>query len=525
LLCAFIALYKPALCGASAIDLSQPFDVAITPDGRYAYVTNGGNNAVSVINIATNTLASTVTVGVAPFAVAITPDGDYAYVTNGGSASVSVISTTSNKVSATITVGIGPYGVAFSPDGRYAYVTNFGTSTVSVVSTALTMVVATVPVGNSPQGVAVSPDGQCVYVADFGAGTVSVISTVSNTVTATVTVEAGPNDVAVTPDGGYVYVVNSGSGSVSVIDTSTNLVIARVAGFNQPSGLALTPSGAYTYVSNLGGDTVSVINTATNTITAVLSAGRGPYGLAVTPNGEYVYVVNYDSATLSVVNTLPTLCTSSSPSAAIVGQSIKNYTAVALTVADQFPVPLYGGCITFAVNGTCSSVKFEDNSWTFTDLRLSGSEPLKSFTLSVYNSNVTVVSVLVTQNSTRQTVDVCYLSDNKGTQMLKLCTEADGSYQSCGWRVISANGSSPEGTAWHVLPDGAINITNAYGGVIVRLTASGDFFGNGEAYSDLPFLEQHSVAVIIGVVFAAAMAVAVVVKMKTREYTGEELQR
>ena len=40
-----------------------PNGLAITPDGKYAYVTNGSNDSVSVINTATNTVTGTVTVG------------------------------------------------------------------------------------------------------------------------------------------------------------------------------------------------------------------------------------------------------------------------------------------------------------------------------------------------------------------------------------------------------------------------------------------------------------------------------
>lgn len=522
--CVFTLLPQPvqthAATAAVTADLSQPFDVAITPSGEYAYVTNGGSNSVSVINTATNTVTSTVPVGVAPFAVAIIPDGQYAYVTNGGSASVSVIATATNTVAATINVGIGPYGVAISPDDAYAYVTNFGTSTVSVVSTALNMVVATIPVGNSPQGVTVTPDGLYVYVADFGAGTVSVINTASNTVIKTVTVEAGPNDVAVTPNGDYVYIVNSGSGSVSVIDTATNRVAARTAGLHQPSGVAIAPNSAYAYVSNLGGDTVSVISTATNNIIASIIVGRGPYGLAVTPDGRYIYVANYDSATLSVVNVPPAADVSPSPSAVPIGRS-EIEPPVTLTAADQFSLPSVGGCIAFAVNGSCSSAKYEDDAWVFTDLRLNGSELLNCLRISAENSNVTVASISVIQNSTFQTVQLRYTADGQGTQTLNFDLEADGS-QSYEWHVVSNNALLPEGQAWSLSPDGAINVTGAYGDVVVQQTAFGDFFGNGEAYSNLPFIEQHSVGIVIGAALVAALAVAVLVKAKTRDRTGEE---
>ncbi|MGA5824234.1 YncE family protein, partial [Kitasatospora sp. NPDC094028] len=86
---------------------SFPTGVAITPDGRHAYVTNEGDNTVSVIDTVTNTVTATVVVGTGPFDVAVTPDGLHAYVTNNGDNTVSVIDTVTNTVTATVVVGTG----------------------------------------------------------------------------------------------------------------------------------------------------------------------------------------------------------------------------------------------------------------------------------------------------------------------------------------------------------------------------------------------------------------------------------
>ena len=64
-----------------------------------------GSGKVSVINTTDNTVAATVTVGTNPYGVAVTPDGSKVYVANAGSNSVSVISTATNAVTATVTVG------------------------------------------------------------------------------------------------------------------------------------------------------------------------------------------------------------------------------------------------------------------------------------------------------------------------------------------------------------------------------------------------------------------------------------
>jgi YVTN family beta-propeller protein len=49
------------------------------------------SNTVSVIDTASNAVTATIHVGVTPFGVAITPDGRYAYITNQNSGTVLVI--------------------------------------------------------------------------------------------------------------------------------------------------------------------------------------------------------------------------------------------------------------------------------------------------------------------------------------------------------------------------------------------------------------------------------------------------
>jgi YVTN family beta-propeller protein len=95
---------------------TSPRGVAVTPDGKHAYVANVISNNVSVIDTSTNTAVGTpILVGDSPFLVAVAPDGKHAYVTNLTSNTVSVIDTASNTVAATVAVGSNPVGVDIVP--------------------------------------------------------------------------------------------------------------------------------------------------------------------------------------------------------------------------------------------------------------------------------------------------------------------------------------------------------------------------------------------------------------------------
>jgi YVTN family beta-propeller protein len=60
---------------------NSPYDVAFTPNGKTAYVTNSNDNTVSVIDVKTNSVTgSPITGFISPLGINITPDGKTAYV-------------------------------------------------------------------------------------------------------------------------------------------------------------------------------------------------------------------------------------------------------------------------------------------------------------------------------------------------------------------------------------------------------------------------------------------------------------
>jgi YVTN family beta-propeller protein len=149
-------------------------------------------SALSSIKVA-HAAYPTISVGSDPYGIAYASNGDI-YVTNSGDNTVSVIDTSSNMVVKTIGVGSSPYGVAFANGD--IYVANFGDNSVSVIDTSSNMVVKTIGVGTGPYGVAYDSSTGDIYVTNFGDDSVSVIATSSNTVVGTIGVGSGPIGVA-----------------------------------------------------------------------------------------------------------------------------------------------------------------------------------------------------------------------------------------------------------------------------------------------------------------------------------------
>ena len=287
---------------------STPIAAAITPDSRKVYVTSlddfttcGANDGVFVINAASNTIeAGPLAVECEPTAIAITPDGKFAYVASQLSDTISVIDTATDAVSTTITLpsGEGVVDVAISPDGQRVYAAVLAGNSVLVIDTSTNTVLDTaIDVGFSPAGIAVSPDGNLVYATNAGSsGGVAVIDAATGTVVATIAVDNHPSAVAFAPDGLLAYVTQAGINTagaftVSVIDTASSAVVGEpiVVG-NFPTSIAITADGLQAYVGNERANTVSVIDTASNLPSLTLSGMNSPRAVAASaiPPGHQV---------------------------------------------------------------------------------------------------------------------------------------------------------------------------------------------------------------------------------------------
>ena len=85
------------------------------------------------------------------------PNGKWAIVTNQGENTATLIDGATYKPVKTITVGQSPGIVSFRQDGKFAYVAVTGANSVAVIDTATWTVAKTLRAGQQPQGVIVLP--------------------------------------------------------------------------------------------------------------------------------------------------------------------------------------------------------------------------------------------------------------------------------------------------------------------------------------------------------------------------------
>jgi YVTN family beta-propeller protein len=269
---------------------NYPEGIAITPDGKTAYVTNFNDGTVTPIDLATGTPGPPITVGKEPEGIAITPDGKTAYVANAGDGTVTPITLATSTPGPPIIVGNGPLAIAITPDGKTAYVADGGGgngNTVTPIDLATGAPGPPITVGNYPYAIAITPDGKTAYAASFDPnGTITPITVATDTPGAAIPVGQYPSSIAITPDGNTAYVTNGvagGGSTVTPIDLATGTLGPPITVGKDPEGIAITQDGKTAYVANFDDGTVTPIDLATGTPGAPISAGSYPVAIAITP--------------------------------------------------------------------------------------------------------------------------------------------------------------------------------------------------------------------------------------------------
>lgn len=293
---------------------SEPRNLALSPDEKFAYVTSLRENAVYVVDLANKKAVGKITVKEQPFAVLTSQDGSKLYVTAYRGNVVEVIDAASYKVIKDIPVENEPRGLALTADGKELFVSHFVHGAVSVIDTAVLTVKKVIPLAETPapanhdgkvsQGIpgmvenmTISPDGKTLWLPhlltnvnvpiQFESTIFPVVSIIDITkleelknerkhlfkqmnilnVKNQPEVFANPSDVGFLPDGSKAYVLMGGSEDLVTIDLKrggkATQLLRRIPGDN-PRGLILTQDGEKLYVHNAMSHDLTTIETGGN---------------------------------------------------------------------------------------------------------------------------------------------------------------------------------------------------------------------------------------------------------------------
>ena len=383
-----LVLNSTYLTATATLPISTPVSVAITPDGKFAYVPNFGdgpyNPNVAVVDTSTNAVVATIPIGTTklnPTLIQISPDGSMAWVAafalyTDVAPVITVIQTSTNTVLGSITLlgKASPGAMVFSPDGTRAYVGAEG-ATVDVVDVATMKAVSSMEALGGVGGLAISPDGETLLAPNSGSSQVAALPQAGGPALADIPVGAmdyGNQEyseyggAAVSPDGTRAYVTNYSSSNVAVIGTASKTVVTSVPTGRAPVGVAVSPDGSTAYVANSGSNSVTAIDTATFATRQIrMPRYSYPSSIAISPDGSHVYVAG-DNLVPDFGNTPCFVFVIDTGSGEVV-DSIKVPYPMALTVSpDGTKIYVVGGfsylyTISTASNTITNSVLLENN--------------------------------------------------------------------------------------------------------------------------------------------------------------------
>jgi DNA-binding beta-propeller fold protein YncE len=280
-------------------------------------VANQQAATATILNAATLKTITTLRVGLGPHEVAVSPDGRWAVVTNygtrdaqGNTLSVIDLSLVMPVVSRTIDLGEyhRPHGAAFVANGSKLVVTSESSQRLVLVDfTSGKVDTALATNGRGAHMVAVTRDGHRAWTANIADGTVTEYDLVQRTTGRTA--PAAPNDegIAATPGGAQVWVGSNTAHTVTVLDAREAKPIATLDGFGTPYRIGITRSGRLAVVNDPASNRIWIYEVVSRDRVAEIDLGRergltagaggapgqtgaGPEGVTFDPIADFAYV-------------------------------------------------------------------------------------------------------------------------------------------------------------------------------------------------------------------------------------------
>lgn len=306
----------PLLCALSlVIAAGEARDVS----ADLLIVLNKSDHEAVLVDPATHKPVARITTGRGPHEVAVSPDGRTAYVSNYGmygvfregqrvnepGSTLSVLDLGTRTIKDTFDLGTyaKPHGIAVSRDGRRLWVTCEDSKAVLELDAATGKVLKTWTTGQETSHMIVpAMDESRLFVANIRSGSATVIERANDRVTTVVTAP-GAEGIDVSPDGREVWVTNRADSSISVIDARGDSVIAKLeSGGRFPIRVKFRPDGREAWVSCLQSNAVTVFDARTRKLLATVAVGAAPVGIQMSPDGRRAYVANTNDDLVTVID-------------------------------------------------------------------------------------------------------------------------------------------------------------------------------------------------------------------------------
>jgi DNA-binding beta-propeller fold protein YncE len=175
---------------------ANPHDLAITADGKHAWVSLDGSDQLAVVDLESRRVRRYVQTAQRPHDLLFAPDGRL-WVTD-WNAGVRIYAGRGRQVGR-ILAGVQVHHLAFTPDGAQAWLTDHEGSRVFVVDARDLRVLESLPIEGAPHHVTLTPNGRWAVIADHDDGQLLIFVVATRRLAASVPIGAGPHGVWAVP--------------------------------------------------------------------------------------------------------------------------------------------------------------------------------------------------------------------------------------------------------------------------------------------------------------------------------------
>jgi YVTN family beta-propeller protein len=276
---------------------------------EYAYISNGGSNTVTVLDVVNMRQDRVISVGVNPAGLAVNPRRNEVYVVNSGSDTVTVIDAEKNTVAATMRVQRQPYSIDVDAQGERAYVANSKSNNVSVLDLARRREIGVIGAGEGPGIARIANDGKTLVITNHNSGSVSIADVRSLKVRSSFNQCPGATDAIILPDSSKAFIACSGGHQIMVIGLAhatgsyplpADVLLTLLDVGKTPVHLALKPDGGEAFVSNYDSDTISELTTSTNEVGGAYLMGTHPVRGLVSADNSLLYVSDFGAGRVGI---------------------------------------------------------------------------------------------------------------------------------------------------------------------------------------------------------------------------------
>ena len=269
---------------------ARPYGAAISARD-VVYVTQLDNERVARIDLPALGVRASVDVGWIPTHIAFNAAGTRAYVANQFDQTVGVIDAASNTQTSTISVS-GDVFIAIpnSQDTRLYVVTN--NDRLYEIDRASGSALRSVPLAGTGQTLAWHPNGYLLYASTFSGGTAVEIDTRSMTITRTFVTGSKAQEVVVSRDGAELFVADQDLQKVDVFNLASGDRVASISVGGNPWGMAMSPDQQQLYVSLVFQGEVVVVDRASRAVVQRIPTGGVPRRIVFNRSGTMAVVTD-----------------------------------------------------------------------------------------------------------------------------------------------------------------------------------------------------------------------------------------